>query len=151
MHLVAESTYSARKGNCVTYAYPGQKKRRLCSGRLVGFVEPCLLLLLSNRQDHGYDLVERLESCGFWGSESEPSLVYRVLRSMESAGLVTSTWDTTASGTPPRRVYSITAEGRQTLMRWAIYLQETDQLLHRFLVAYEKLSRSQNPKGGEAG
>ncbi len=123
--------------------HPVRQKRQPSSSRLVGYLEPCLLLLLSSKQSHGYDLIDRLASCGFWGSDCEPSLVYRVLRKMESAGAVSSVWDTITASGPPRRVYSITANGREALTGWTSYLQETDQILHRFLAAHEKLVRNE--------
>jgi len=122
---------------------PVRQKRQPSSSRLVGYLEPCLLLLLTGKESHGYDLIDRLASCGYWGSDCEPSLVYRVLRKMESAGSVSSKWDMTGAGGPPRRVYSITANGRESLTGWTIYLQETERILQRFLAAHEKLIRNE--------
>ena len=44
------------------------------------------------------------------GNGLDPAGLYRTLKRMETAGLVTSYWDT-ESASKPRRVYSITDEG----------------------------------------
>jgi len=107
------------------------------SRRIYRFVEACLLLLLYRDQTHGYDLMEGLKEFGFAENPVDSSVVYRTLRAMEEAGLVTSTWDTTGTG-PPRRVYRITAEGDRYLARWVADLRETDRVLHSFLKAYNE-------------
>jgi PadR family transcriptional regulator PadR len=101
------------------------------------FVEPCLLLLLHRGDSHGYDLLERLKEFGFAEDTVDSSVVYRYLRAMEERGFVTSTWDTEGVG-PPRRVYRLTAEGDQYLAWWISGLQETRNVLDRFLQAYEE-------------
>lgn len=51
---------------------------------------PSILLLLAESSGHGYELMERLRPLGFdWGG---PGRIYRELRSLEDAGLVTSDW-----------------------------------------------------------
>lgn len=66
----------------------------------------CLLLLLGEREGHGYDLVERLGCFGFdWSGKPGPT--YSELRKLEEAGLVASAWDMGERG-PARRVYRLT-------------------------------------------
>jgi PadR family transcriptional regulator PadR len=101
------------------------------------FVEPCLLLLLHHGDSHGYDLLERLKEFGFAEDSVDSSVVYRYLRAMEDRGFATSTWDTEGGG-PPRRVYQLTREGDQYLAWWISGLQETRNILDRFLQAYEE-------------
>jgi PadR family transcriptional regulator PadR len=108
-----------------------------CSRRIYRFIEPCLLLLLHRDETHGYDLMEGLKEFGFAENPVDSSVVYRTLRAMEAAELVTSTWDTTGTG-PPRRVYRVTAEGDRYLARWVADLRETDRVLHGFLTAYDE-------------
>lgn len=81
----------------------------------VRLVEPALLAFLLEEDLHGYGLLEKL---GQLGLESiNPSVVYRILRDYEDLGLVTSDWDSTGTQGPPRRVYSITEEGKAALVR----------------------------------
>nr|MBC7243798.1 helix-turn-helix transcriptional regulator [Chloroflexota bacterium] len=104
-------------------------------GRVRGFVQPWLLLLLAQAPAHGYDLMERLaqdeDSPG-----ADPGLLYRTLRQFEEEGLVRSSWDTEGGG-PARRVYEITEEGLDYLHAWAANVRRTRRRLDRFLSEYE--------------
>lgn len=74
---------------------------------------PCLLLLLGERESHGYELVERLRCFGFdW--DGKPGPTYAELRKLDDAGLVASTWDLAERG-PARRIYQLTDAGRRGL------------------------------------
>ena len=104
------------------------------------FAKPCLLLLLQERSDYGYDLVARLRALGV---EDDSAAVYRVLRSLEADGAVTSRWREPVAG-PARRVYEITASGGALLDEWASGLNEGRQLLEGFLARYRR-SRPRGP------
>ncbi len=70
---------------------------------------PCLLLLLAESPGHGYELMERLKPLGFdWNG---PGPIYRELRALEAANLVTSAWSAPKAGPVPR-VYELTPAGR---------------------------------------
>jgi PadR family transcriptional regulator PadR len=105
--------------------------------RIRRFVEPALLLLLHSDAGHGYNLVERLRELGLEHYPVDSSMAYRILRQLEEAGMVTSTWETDATGGPPRRVYRLTAEGDDYLAAWVADLRETERLLRHFLDAYD--------------
>lgn len=104
-------------------------------GRVRGFVQPWVLLLLAQAPAHGYDLMERL-SQGEESAGADPGLLYRTLRQFEEEGLVRSSWDTEGGG-PARRVYEITAEGLDYLHAWAVNIRRTRRRLDRFLSEYE--------------
>ena len=72
----------------------------------------CLLLLLRDQPAHGYGLVLRLESLGITGHNR--GRIYRSLRWLEDAGLVTCHWDTPPVG-PARRMYELSPSGSSTL------------------------------------
>jgi PadR family transcriptional regulator, regulatory protein PadR len=99
------------------------------------FVEPFLLLLLAEGPSHGYDLMERLNARGFVAGEVDPGYLYRTLRGMEAAGVVTSEWDSASRG-PIKRTYALTQDGEQALHGWAAALDEHRRGLERFLGAY---------------
>jgi PadR family transcriptional regulator, regulatory protein PadR len=102
-------------------------------GRGYRFLEPGLLVLLSERPTHGYELIAELPA--LLGAERvDVGNVYRALRGMEERGLVTSEWSDELPG-PAKRTYEITDDGRRALERWAQWLREArdriDQLLER--------------------
>ena len=93
----------------------------------------CLLLLLEERAGHGYDLLTRLEPLGF--ERSNPGRVYRALRWLENAGFVQPNWETTGVG-PARRVYELSAAGRQALELTAPVLRRQAKSLDDRLAKY---------------
>lgn len=100
------------------------------------YLQPCLLLLLRERSDHGYDLASRLRELNV--AEGDPGAVYRALRGLERHGLVRSTWHTSDAG-PARRTYQLTSEGIADLDRQAELLEATHQTLHVFRGRYQRL------------
>ena len=89
----------------------------------VRLIEPALLAFLSEEKMHGYGLLDRLASLGL--DSINPSAVYRILREFEEVGFVNSEWEEEKTQGPPRRVYILTAEGREALLRAELSLQET--------------------------
>jgi PadR family transcriptional regulator, regulatory protein PadR len=100
-----------------------------------GFLRPCLLLLLREEPTHGYDLLERVQSLGFDGSD--PGGLYRALRSLEKEKLVRSTWEPSENG-PDRRTYAITRAGMEELHRSAKAIAAGQETVDAFLGRYEE-------------
>ena len=115
---------------------------------LRGLLHPLLLLLIRERPGHGYDLAERLSGLGVSGVEC--GHVYRVLRSLERDGMVSSTWTASASG-PARRCYALTSHGHADLQVLMSRLAELDQVLAASLERWQHAcSRpAGNPLNGE--
>jgi PadR family transcriptional regulator, regulatory protein PadR len=104
--------------------------------RVERFGEPALLLLLSERPAHGYDLLEQLpELTG--ERRIDMGNLYRVLRALEEDGIVRSEWRDDAPG-PSKRIYELTDEGRRLLGGWADALRTNQDLVSSFLDRYEK-------------
>src|SRR2546421_11510077 len=104
--------------------------------RVERFVEPSLLLLLRERPLHGYELIERLpEVVG--EARVDVGNLYRLLRSLEAEGVVSSEWSADLPG-PAKRTYELTAEGRRLLDRWAEALGEAQGTIGKFLDRYEE-------------
>ena len=115
----------------------GRRRRgRFAGGAIRRFLEPCLLLLLHQRANHGYELASALAPFGLGDMPSGP--VYRALRELEAVGLVQSEWDTQSSRGPARRVYSLTEAGHRYLADCVEDLRETDSALHHFVAAYDQ-------------
>ena len=105
-------------------------------GRIERFVEPALLLLLAERPAHGYELIETVSEI-LPGERIDMGNLYRVLRALEEDGLVRSEWDAAEPG-PARRRYELTPQGRELLRAWVKALQETQNVVTRFLRRYER-------------
>lgn len=103
-------------------------------------LEPVLLLLLSRGPSHGYGLLDGLGD--FDLGHLDPSVVYRLLREMEDAGWVNSTWDEHQTQGPPRRVYRLSAAGEQVLNQWTRDLEEWRARIDRFLGAFREMNES---------
>ncbi|MBA2700804.1 MAG: helix-turn-helix transcriptional regulator, partial [Chloroflexi bacterium] len=100
------------------------------------FARSCLLLLIAEQPSHGYDLLERMSRLGL--DASDPGGLYRSLRSMEREELVTSHWETSATG-PARRVYRLLPAGRAALDESAAALTETQAVLAAYLARHASL------------
>jgi poly-beta-hydroxybutyrate-responsive repressor len=80
-------------------------------------VEPALLLLLRDGETHGYDLAESLAEL-VPDERVDLGNLYRLLRSLEEEGLVTSRWRDDLPGRS-KRTYELTDAGRDVLAAWA--------------------------------
>ena len=76
------------------------------------FLRPLLFLGLSQAdRSYGYELAEAVRG---YGLSIDMAGVYRELRSMEQKDLLSSEWEPSDNG-PDRRVYMVTATGRDAL------------------------------------
>ncbi|HUV15299.1 MAG TPA: PadR family transcriptional regulator [Pelolinea sp.] len=112
----------------------GGRQRR---GR--NLLRPSLLLLMHEGPAHGYDLMERLKDFGISGID--PSMIYRALRDMENDGLVTSVWDEKETQGPPRRVYSLSGIGDETLKTYLEDLRRTRDRINNLIDQYDNHMR----------
>jgi PadR family transcriptional regulator, regulatory protein AphA len=95
-------------------------------------VKYAILGLLSWRPCSGYDMKKALadSSALYWSGNSNQ--VYPTLIQLHKDGLVTAEVEQ-AGGYPPRKVYSITADGVAQLKSWVISAPELPQLRSSFL------------------
>ncbi len=99
------------------------------------YLRPCLLLLLSEGESHGYDLLEQIRALGLVGADAGG--LYRTLRAMERDGVLRSWWEPSDAG-PARRTYEITDDGRRALRVAMDSLEETQRLLTQILVRHDQ-------------
>ena len=107
---------------------------RFASAPPRNFILPALLLLVSERPGHGYELVPRLQDLGL--DHVDRPAVYRALSQLEQDGLVLPSSQNPTAG-QARRVYRITPDGERTLRDWmGVVKAEHDhlsQVLRRYL------------------
>ena len=108
--------------------------RWLVRARLERFTEPAVLLVLRDSPGHGYELLEQLQML-MPNERIDMGNLYRILRSLEGEGLVTSEWDEEAPG-PAKRVYVITQSGRRVLAQWVEAFKKIEQQIAVFSRRY---------------
>ncbi|HAM15191.1 MAG TPA: hypothetical protein DCP91_04915 [Eggerthellaceae bacterium] len=82
--------------------------------------QPTILTILAanDKPMHGYIIVQQAaDSPMFGGKKPDATGVYRALKRMEEAELVTSWWDTPDEGSA-KRMFELTEKGRLCLRRW---------------------------------
>lgn len=105
------------------------------------FLQPCLLLLLREHADHGYELASRLRSIH---EGDDAGGVYRALRGLERRGLVRSEWELSDVG-PARRTYQLTPDGLTCLDARVDDLRQVHEALHVFLDRYARVAGESAP------
>ena len=97
-----------------------------------------LLAFLRRWNAYGYQLVQDLAKAGLPAFDS--TTVYRTLRQLERAGLVSSFWDISESG-PARRMYSLTKAGEAFLDLWLDLFGRYQSILHSALNSLDNFQR----------
>jgi PadR family transcriptional regulator PadR len=126
---------------------PGEKASAF-SPRLHGdLLSSSLLAFLRRWNAYGYQLVQELSKAGLANFDS--TTVYRTLRQLERAGLVSSFWDTSESG-PARRMYALTKAGEAVLDVWLELFGRYQKVLHSALDSLDNLNRPDDGLPSEA-
>jgi PadR family transcriptional regulator, regulatory protein PadR len=127
------SNFKQGQGRKNRNGFPGGRGRGRFRARLM---EPIVLLALKKQPAHGYTLLAELENFGLGGLD--PSMLYRLLRDMESRELVASTWEEKETQGPPRRMYEITPTGLDEIEIWRQHLEHQRDLLQAVLDSFEQ-------------
>lgn len=114
-----------RRGWAISHDTPDVERLTPLTGSLI---EPALLVLLKEKPQHGYTLVDNLTALGL--STPHPSVVYRALRDMEYLQWIRSQWDADASQGPPRRIYALTQQGEIVLRKWQFEMLKAVELIN---------------------
>jgi DNA-binding PadR family transcriptional regulator len=111
-----------------------------CTGRnLSRYVQPVLLALLLQRPRYGYALPQDLAATGLFGdSPPDAAGIYRMLKSMEANGILSSTSGGSSAG-PARRLYAPTELGWACMDRWVQTLASHRAHLDRVLAGLAQL------------
>lgn len=109
-------------------------------------LETALLIALAEESSHGYALIERVQELVDGQLRVDDGSVYRILRLLEAAGMVSSSWDAGMAG-PQRRIYTVEPPGRELLRSWATVLADQGNALLRLSKrAEESLAKSTEDK-----
>ncbi len=92
------------------------------------FIETALLIALTEESGHGYALVDRVQQLVGDQLYVDPGSVYRILRLLEEAGMIRSSWESGDAG-PLRRTYTVEPRGRELLRSWATVLADRGNAL----------------------
>lgn len=134
---------SARRGR------NGAQNGEAMTPRLTGdLLTSSLLAFLRQWNAYGYQLVQELGKAGLPGFDS--TTVYRTLRQLERAGLVSSFWDTSESG-PARRRYSLTKAGETFLDLWYEMFGKYQKVLQSAWNSLDNSPRTSHEDGEEVG
>lgn len=120
---------------------PGRQRKRRGMRLLL---RPALLLMLAERESHGYELMDQIASLGFDPDCLDSSIVYRDLREMEEMGLIGSTWDEEESKGPKRRVYQIRELGWDRLQDWIGNLRDIQAQIEGLADRYSQASQKRS-------
>jgi PadR family transcriptional regulator PadR len=84
---------------------------------LRGHLETLILSALRHGEGHGFEILKRLEKAAAGALTLKEGSLYPALYRLESAGMVSGEWEDPSSERrgPRRRVYHLTAKGRQRL------------------------------------
>ena len=112
-------------------------------------IESALLIALIDESGHGYALIDRVQQIIGDQASADPGSVYRILRLLEEAGMITSSWELGGAG-PQRRTYAVEPAGRALLDSRAALLAERGQaLLGLSRLAKERLAQASADSHGE--
>ncbi len=103
-----------------------------------GALEIIILGLLDSEPAYGGQLLERLTVEA--GLEVSEGTAYPLLARLRKGGLVTTHWEESPAG-PPRKVYTVSAQGRERMLALAAEWVELDNAVHTALKQSEETAR----------
>lgn len=114
-----------------------------CQGKnLDKLLQPLILCILSQGGDmHGFAILKEIGKIPrFEDKVPDATGVYRYLKKMENSGLLTSKWeiDETDDSGKPKRVFSITAQGKGCLANWSLALADYEKYIHKLIEMINK-------------
>lgn len=78
-----------------------------------GTLEFCILLMIRRQPSYGYEIISTLEQYPLLAAKE--NTIYPLLRRLLKEGWISSAWQESTEGLPPRKYYSLTAAGQEYL------------------------------------
>ncbi len=78
-----------------------------------GVLEMLVLRLLCQRPGHGYELLARMSETSGGAFQLKEGTLYPILYRLEDDGLIVSAWQTAPGRSAPKKVYTVTEQGRE--------------------------------------
>ncbi|MDE7424778.1 MAG: PadR family transcriptional regulator [Lachnospiraceae bacterium] len=78
-----------------------------------GTLEFCILLMIKQKPSYGYEIISTLEKYPIIAAKE--NTIYPLLRRLLKEEYISSSWQESIEGLPPRKYYSITNKGQEYL------------------------------------
>lgn len=78
-----------------------------------GTLEFCILLMIRQKPAYGYEIIQTLEHYPILAAKE--NTIYPLLRRLLKEEYISSCWQESAEGLPPRKYYAITGKGQDYL------------------------------------
>ena len=89
-----------------------------------GMLEFCILLMIKKKPYYGYEIISKLDEVPILAAKE--STIYPLFRRLLKEELLSSYWQETTEGLPPRKYYTMTEKGEEYL---SVMRQEWGNLL----------------------
>jgi PadR family transcriptional regulator PadR len=122
-----------------TVTESGEDLKKWASQIRKGSLEMCLLAAIARRPCYGFDIMQELRDL----LTSEGTL-YPLLNRLQNEGAIDAYWQESASG-PPRKYYTLTETGRETLAHMQIEWQRYTSAVEAVLTATAEVSDDSQP------
>ncbi|MEZ4104070.1 MAG: PadR family transcriptional regulator [Candidatus Paceibacterota bacterium] len=99
-----------------------------------GFLEFPVLLIIGAKKTYAPDILKQLKNANLLVVEGT---LYPLLSRLKRFGLVKYEWQESRSG-PPRKMYSITTQGKEVLRQLDISWKSLDASVNKLIKHYEK-------------
>lgn len=103
-------------------------------------LDPIVLQYLEKESMHGYQLITRIRKN--FGIYFGPSTMYPLLGLLEKKGYVKSSWNT--DGERPRKVYTLTADGKNVLK----CMEDSLNLMRKNIIDFNSFEKAEPSIGG---
>ena len=90
-----------------------------------GTLEFCIMLMIKQRPSYGYEIISTLENYPILAAKQ--NTIYPLLRRFLKEEYISSSWQESTEGLPPRKYYSVTGKGLEYISAMS---DEWDNLLN---------------------